>query len=665
MARTTEMRLVELMSLKQDISNVIEYLGKKGIFQFQERKNSRTNKNEDSEYCNVDQEFLEQLHKIRQFLEIEDIPGGNINVPRANDADRTEAGKLIASVNDLISRFVTEKEENKKVSEAYKEALAFSNLQVSYSELEHLSFLALRIGKIPSSNIDPLRAALDESAVIIPLGEDKTRILAVTSKKGRFALDTELKNYGFVPMEISPDFKGIPEDALKGLLEKKEKSDKILEELELERKSFAETHTDEIYRLIKAFFVASQIFSIEQELESTSMVYRITGWIPASKSQIFMKELDELTEGRIAIREYLPTEVPSVINGDEKVPVKLEHGKFIKSFERMIFSYGSPLYGNIDPTPFVAVFFTILFGIMFGDCGQGLVFLVMGILMAKKVIKVGGWNKFAPIFMAIGISSSIMGLITGEFFATETVLEPFALWITGLFGKPHAPIVKMMPSSDPNSIKVIFGIFGITIALGFVVNSIGLVVNVINRLRQKKFGSAFFGKTGVSGILFFWYVVVFALRLAFFHGHIHVYDWIVIGVTLFFSAFGEPFERLFDGERPVIENGLGSMIIGGVVELIEVVSTYLSSSISFVRVGAFALAHAVLGFIIHLMAEMVGPVGGVFVYIIGNLIVVVLEGMIVAIQVIRLQYYEFFSKFFSETGAEFKPFQFCYGNKIA
>jgi V/A-type H+-transporting ATPase subunit I len=111
----------------------------------------------------------------------------------------------------------------------------------------------------------------------------------------------------------------------------------------------------------------------------------------------------------------------------------------------------------------------------------------------------------------------------------------------------------------------------------------------------------------------------------------------------------------------VLENGFGSMVIGGVVELIEVISTYLSSSISFVRVGAFALAHAVLGFIIHLMANMVGPVGGILVYIVGNAIVVVLEGMIVAIQVIRLQYYEFFSKFFGETGTEFKPFKFHYG----
>ena len=138
------------------------------------------------------------------------------------------------------------------------------------------------------------------------------------------------------------------------------------------------------------------------------------------------------------------------------------------------------------------------------------------------------------------------------------------------------------------------------------------------------------------------------------------FDWCFIGITLFFAAFGSPFERLFNGEKPVLENGIGSALIGGIVELIEVISTYLSNSISFVRVGAFALAHAVLGFIIAKMCSIAPDAAKLLILIVGNAIVIVLEGMIVAIQVIRLQYYEFFSKFFNETGREFKPFSFVY-----
>ena len=661
MARTTEMRLIELMVLKEDISNVIEFLGKCGSFQFQSKKYDSVSEKKSADSINADDELFENLDELRNFFEIPSPEKKLLECSSITEDEKNECGKIIQLGNALVEKMNDMTAELERVNDAYREAISFSNLQVPYSELDNLSFLSLKIGRIPPENIEPLKEAVGESAVIVPLGEDRSRILAASSRKGRFALDTELKNFGFVEMEIPKDFKGIPSNVLESLKVQKKDAEAQFAAIKEECANFKETHAERITYLLETLSMTIQIQHIENSIESTEMVYHITGWIPLYKCSSIMKDLDELTEGRVAIREYQPMEVPSVINGDEQVPVKLEHGKFISAFERMVFSYGSPLYGTIDPTPFVAIFFTLLFGIMFGDAGQGLVFLLMGILMRAKVIKVGGWNKFAPIFMAIGITSSIMGVITGEFFANETILEPFSFWITGLFGNPHAPIVKMMPSSDPNSLKVIFGIFGITIAVGFVINSIGLVLNFINNIIQKKFGSAFFGKTGLSGALFFWYVVSFAIRLAFFHHSPAVFDWIIIGLTLFFSAFGEPFERLLDGERPVIENGIGSMLIGGVVELIEVVSTYLSSTISFVRVGAFALAHAVLGFIIHLMAEKAGVVGGIFVMIIGNAIVVVLEGMIVAIQVIRLQYYEFFSKFFNKTGTEFKPFGFYYG----
>ncbi|MBD5410571.1 MAG: ATPase [Treponema sp.] len=660
MARTTQMSLIEIMAMSQDVSNVIEYLGKKGCFQFQSKKHDAVAEKKE-EAVNIDREIFDNLQKARLFLNISDLENDALDCPRAGDDERNEATKIIGAVSDLFERFETQNTEVARIESAYNEAMAFSNLKVSYSELEHLSFLSIRIGKIPAENINALKESLGSEAVIISLGNDTSRIMAVSSKKGRFSLDTELKRFGFVNMEIPHDFKGIPEDALTSLRLKRDEAQRTLAVLEEEKRNFAETHEASLKRLLASFSVAYQVFDIKNSLESTALVYRLVGWIPSDEVSVFMSELDQMTEGRIAIREYLPMEVPSVISGKEQVPVKLKHGKFVSSFERLIFSYGSPFYGTIDPTPFVAVFFTVLFGIMFGDCGQGLVFLLVGILMAAKKIKVGGWNKFAPIFMAIGCSSAVMGLITGEFFTNETLLKPFALWVTGLFGTPRAPILKVMPSASPNSIKIVFGIFGVTIAIGFIINTVGLIINIINKILQKKWGSALFGKIGLAGALFFWYVVAFAIRIAAFKHSPTLCDWIVIGGTLFFAAFGEPFERLLDGKRPILENGMGAMVIGGIVELIEVVSTYLSNSISFVRVGAFALAHAVLGFIISMMAEKCGMIGGIFVLIAGNAIVIVLEGMIVAIQVIRLQYYEFFSKFFSETGSEFRPLQFRYG----
>ena len=663
MAKTTKMKLLELMVLKEDVSAVIEYIGKKGSFQFQSKENQ--NKKTDGELAqkisNVDNQLYDELCKIYKDLGFEDK---NFDLDKSSvptDEERSQITKLISAYRDLQQRIQEENENFSKVDAAYTEAMAFSNLQVSFSELDHLSFLSLKIGKISENDFDTLKNSLEGTAVVIPLGNVKSHILVASSKKNRFALDAELKKVHFVEMSVPQDFKGVPESVLDGLKNKKFEAEKMLQELKTEKENFAQTHKEKLIRLISSLAIAVQIENVKQNLESTELVYRITGWIPAKECESYMKDLDNLTESRIAIRAYEPFEVPAILSGKEEVPVKLSHGKFVHSFERMIFSYGSPVYGTIDPTPWVAIFFTLLFGIMFGDCGQGLVLFLMGILMSKKVLNMGKWNQFSPIFMAVGISSSIMGILTGEFFGTEELLEPFAHWVTGLFGNPHAPIIKLMPSSDPKSIYVMFGVFGVAVAIGFIINTCGLIINIVNNFIRKRYGEALFGKNGLAGAVFFWYIIVLVLRIVLLHHSPQIYDWVIIGVSLFFAAFASPFERLFAGEKPLLENGFGTYLISSIVEVIEVISGYLSNTVSFVRVGAFALSHAVLNFTIMTLTSLCGgkgTVGGIIVLIVGNALIVVLEGMIVAIQVVRLQYYEFFSKFFHETGKEFNPFKF-------
>ena len=662
MGKTATMKLIELMILKDDIDLVLEFLGKRGNFQFQDLPKENIHNTQ-----NPSGEIFQKVLEAKNYLCIGEIDSYSPDSKNPTKEDFDLASKILEELEDLKNKEIATLEEEKKVKDAYQEALAFANLKVSYSELEHLSFLSMRIGKIDPAVFEELKFACGERAVIVPLGEDKTRILAASSKKGRFALDTELKRFGFVGLEIPSDFKGIPDDVLESLKNQCAEVEKNVSELKLEKENYKNQHKTEIIRLLGNFSIGKQIHDIKEKLEATQLVYRITGWIPASDSDTVMRDLDELTEGRVAIRGYEPKEVPSVTEGHEKVPVKLKHGKFVSSFERMIFSYGSPVYGTIDPTPFVAFFFTLLFGIMFGDLGQGLVFVIVGILLTKHWIPFfKSWHKFGPIFIAIGCSSSIMGLLTGEFFCNEHILEPVGKFLTGLFvGKENAfaPILHMMPSADTVGNMFLFFLF--TIGVGFVINSVGLIINIINNFILKQYGKAIFGKTGICGTVFFWYVIVMVIRIFAFGASIAIYDWIVIGITLLGVFFAEPLERLVEGHKPVFENGLFSALIQGVVELLEVISSYLSNSVSFLRVGAFALAHAVLSYIIFTMSNLIPIfIGKLAVLIIGNAIVIVLEGMIVAIQVIRLQYYEFFSKFFTETGKEFIPFKFIYNEKI-
>lgn len=405
----------------------------------------------------------------------------------------------------------------------------------------------------------------------------------------------------------------------------------------------------------------AELQRISDELEHTQTTHKLSGWIAAKDVASLVKDLEELTKGAIAITTYDPEEVPEVKAGTYKIPVKFHHGKFIKSFDRMVLSYGVPEYSSIDPTHWVAFFFTLLFGLMFGDAGQGLVFVLLGILLTKNALKfLSGWSKFGPVFIALGCSSTVMGILTGEFFANGHVLIPLSRFLTGLFGESHDHILHLMPSAG--NINVVFGFFLFTLAIGFIINTTGLVLNFIDALRHKELGRFLFGKIGLSGALFFWYVIWMAIRIVLLKIPPFWLDWGIIGISLLGVFMGHPLSRLVEGKRPVFEHGVFTAVIEGVVEILEVISSYLSNTISFLRVGAFGLAHAVLGFIISTMSEMVGGIGGIAIMIIGNAIVIVLEGMIVAIQVIRLQYFEFFSKFFHKTGREFKPF--CYEGNV-
>jgi V/A-type H+-transporting ATPase subunit I len=413
---------------------------------------------------------------------------------------------------------------------------------------------------------------------------------------------------------------------------------------------------------------------IKARLVATQNTYHLSGWVPQDAVHSLVEDLENLTQGRIAVRSYSPSELERVKDGREKVPVSLKHNAFVKGFQGLVFSYGAPLYGTIDPTPLVAIFFTVLFGIMFGDLGQGLVLFLLGVLTGKRgPAFIAGFRKFSVPLKAVGVSSMIMGFLNGEFFTNEGILiGPTRALVSFLTGRPSQinRILTIMPLAESGgSVVKLFYFFGFTIGVGILLNSAGLIVNMVNQFLLKRYEKALFAKTGIAGIALFWYAVFIAVRFALSAirpGYSFVFHWFdVVGLILpVLGIFlGPAIWRLITGERPVFAEGPMVFFMEGFVEILETVSTYVSNTVSFLRVGAFALSHAVLAYIVFRFSEEVAtaPAGTAFsilIMVFGNLVIILLEGMIVAIQVVRLQYYEFFSKFFTETGVEFTPFRF-------
>jgi V/A-type H+-transporting ATPase subunit I len=658
------MKQIQLTVLARDADAVIEFLGRRGIMHLSGEPGA-----DQDRYVHVLDEaarkhIQENLEKIRSgaaYLQVELPlePEESSRLPGETEDMLTD--KITDSIALLGRRENEEAAEKRKVEEALNEAQAFSNLNAPFADLDQLSYLTLRVGRLDPKKQAEIQQTLADRAVLVPLG-DGDRVLAAASRKGRFALDSELKKQSFVPITIPEDYKGVPAELLSGLETRLKGTESALEKTKGDKELLRNEYGSTLRSLTASYLMADMVERLKGRLAATKNVYVLSGWVPADQVAPLVAELEKLTESRVAIRAFNPEEVAGIREGKTKVPVSLEHGSFVKGFERVVFSYGAPLYGTIDPTPFVAFFFTVLFGIMFGDLGQGLVLFLLGILAGRKSVKLlANFRHFSSPLMAVGISSMIMGLLNGEVFTNEELLTGPTMAVTGLLtGKPVERILHLMPEKD--NLEKLFYFFGFTIGVGVILNSIGLLVNIINQYTLKKYEKAFFSKTGLAGLLLFWYAVFIALRVIA-GGGLAWFD--IPGLALPGAGifFGPLIWRIIAGKRPVLEHGLLVFIMEGFVEILETASTYISNTVSFLRVGAFALSHAVLSFIVFTLSGMVrelpvGPLFALLITVFGNAVIILLEGMIVAIQVVRLQYYEFFSKFFTDTGVEFTPFRF-------
>jgi V/A-type H+-transporting ATPase subunit I len=674
MIRPRKMKQIELTVLSRDVDQVIEYLGRRALLHLSEDEEPGgiVHALDTANYRHI----LENLERIKTGaaylgLKLPEEPEESSHLPGENEEVLTD--KVTTAIGLLNNRENAEKGEKKKVEEALNEAKAFANLNAPFAELDQLSYLTLRVGRLDPKQQVELRENLSDRAVIIPLGQGLPgdggdRILAAASRKGRFALDSELKKLSFIPITIPEGYTGVPGELLSGLEARLAGVEKGLAAINAEKTQIRDEYGDTLSSLAASYLMAALVEQLKGKLRSTRSVYVLSGWVPSDAVPGMVEGLEAYTEGRIAIRTFNPDEVEEIKDGKKKVPVSLEHGTFVKGFERIVFSYGAPLYGTIDPTPFVAFFFTLLFGIMFGDLGQGLVLLLLGLLTGKRGPKVlEGFRKYSVPLIAVGISSMVMGLLNGEFFTNEELLIAptkavigFFMNLTGQTREPPERILHLMP--EKGSIEKLFYFFGFTIAVGVLLNSVGLLVNIINQCSLKKYEKAFFSKTGTAGLLLFWYGIFIAVKILA-GGRFTWFDLGGLAAPAFCIFFGPAIWRLLSGERPILEQGLMVFIMEGFVEILETASTYISNTVSFLRVGAFALSHAVLSFIVFTLSRMVahitgGPAFSLIIIIVGNAVIILLEGMIVAIQVVRLQYYEFFSKFFTETGVEFSPFRF-------
>ena len=347
--------------------------------------------------------------------------------------------------------------------------------------------------------------------------------------------------------------------------------------------------------------------------------FYLIGWIPKADAEEFVAHCEAIRGFACFLTK--PEEVKQT-----PPPVKFKKNWLADIYQPYIEMYGVPSYGELDPRLFMAITYTFIFGIMFGDLGQGFCLVVLGLYLWKSK---GKW--LGRILAMCGGSAMVFGCIYGSVFGNEELL-------------PWAGYKAIDHSMDVLLYAIAFGIVLIVFCM---------LLNIINGIRMKDRGKALFSPNGLAGMVFYVGIILGVFFLAVKKQNIFTgpYIGLVIVLPLVLLFISGPLTKLVNGEKDWKPESVGMFFVEGFFELFEVCLSYVSNTISFLRIGAYAISHAGMMLVVFNLAHNTNIVGIAF----GNVLVAVLEALLVSIQVMRLEYYEMFGRFYEGGGTEFAP----------
>ena len=504
-----------------------------------------------------------------------------------------------------------------------------SNLH--FEELGKLKYLKYRFGKLPVASYEKLGTYLkDLPTYFYTLTMDRDYVWGLYFVSDNYAekVDRIFATMYFEPLILDGDEYGTPAQIIDELTVKAEKKREELAAMQTQLNSTISTHKKDLLRAFAGLKYYFDLQNVRHYASVSQSSFCLTGWIDADEIPALRKKINSDSSCVLIVDE--PEAVKHITP-----PTKLKNWRIFKPFEEFVRMYGMPNYNELDPTPFLAIIYTLLFGIMFGDVGHGLCLLAVGITMI--LLKKGGF--LAKLLIPIGISSTIFGFLYGSFFGFEgenAIIRP--IWYT-----PFEGSTSMMNT-------LIYSVI-----LGVVIIIICMIFNVINGVRQKNWQKILFSQNGVAGMVFYAMVLFCAVSMLLGSDNPLIFAIIMIAVSLVLILFQEPLGKLCSKRRDWIPNDKGGFFVEAFFELLEIVLSFVTNTVSFLRVGAFALNHAGMMSVVVMFMFKLGTAGSITVALLGNILVIGLEGLIVGIQVLRLGFYEMFSRFYDGDGREFKP----------
>ena len=535
--------------------------------------------------------------------------------------------------------------ERKKVVELLVNIRPFQNLHYDVASILHFKHIKFRFGKIPVESYSKLKEYLmdDICTIFDECGRDENYIWGVyfVPAAEEEKVDAVYASLHFERTFIDDDYDGTVEEAFEALTRRQKELEESLAQIEDSFQEKLMARGGEMLAAAETISDSAEYFDVRRLAAFTkakdTVFFILCGWMTREDAERFEKEIEGDADVFCMVEDGRNE---SLENRFRKPPTKLKNPRIFKPFEMFIRMYGLPNYQEFDPTIFVAVTYSIIFGAMFGDVGQGLCLFIGGMLLYKfKKL------NLAAIVGSCGIFSTIFGFCFGSVFGFEDVIEP--LWLRPTEAMTTLPFIGNLNT-----------VFVVAVALGMGLVILMMVFHIINSLRAKQLGEALFDTNGVAGLVF--YGAVAAVVVLYMTGNAlpaGIVLVVMFVVPLLVIACKEPLTNKLNKKKELIEGGKGMFVVQAFFEMFEVLLSYFSNTLSFVRIGAFAVSHAAMMQVVMMLAGAEnGGTPNIIVVIIGNLIVLGMEGLIVGIQGLRLQYYEFFSRFYKGDGREFKPY---------
>ncbi len=373
---------------------------------------------------------------------------------------------------------------------------------------------------------------------------------------------------------------------------------------------------------------------------ATKNVVLLEGWI--RKKDI--KRLEKI------VSKFSASSVSEIKPGEEELtPMEIENNRAVRPFETITRLHGMPTVGDVDPTVFLAPFFAIFFGICMADAGYGIIMAVVFWWLTKKL---QGDTKALWMFFVCSITTIVAGALTGSWFgdAFQALIPPD----TATFKTINSWREKVM-LFDPMKQPMTF--FLLSMGLGYFQVIFALVIGFFNNLKQKNYATA------VCNYLM-WIVFLNSL-MAFGLGKAGLLP-AIIGTAAGWVAISQAALIFWFTER---NSGIGGRIGGGVFALFSTVF-YFGDVLSYVRLMALGMVSAGLGMAVNTLVKLVmevpyvGFILGAVLFVGGHLINIALSMLSSFVHSLRLQFVEFFPKFFTGGGSEFKPFSLSYKHMI-